>query len=54
MEKRIIIARPFKRNVEDFLKKRLLLHDDFEAFQKVLLQNPEVGDIIERKLDPRR
>jgi hypothetical protein len=46
MEKKIILARPFKRNVEGFLKKRLLLPDDFEAFQKILLQNPEMGDVI--------
>jgi mRNA-degrading endonuclease RelE of RelBE toxin-antitoxin system len=46
MEKKIILARPFKRNIEGFLKKRLLLHDDFEAFQKVLIQDPEMGDVI--------
>ncbi|HEV2916800.1 MAG TPA: hypothetical protein VGW78_03570 [Candidatus Babeliales bacterium] len=46
MGKRIFQARPFKRDVDSLLKKRLLLRDDFDEFQKVLTQNPEMGDII--------
>lgn len=46
MDIKITLARPFKRDVGGFLKKRLLLPDDFEEFQKVLIQNPEMGDVI--------
>ena|SRR5580692_2985106 len=46
MKKSIVQTPTFKREVGGFLKKRLLLDDDFEEFQKVLIQNPEMGDII--------
>lgn len=46
MDIKITQARPFKRYVEAFLKKRLMLPDDFDKFQKVLAQNPEMGDVI--------
>lgn len=46
MDIKITLARPFKRNVEGFFKKRLLLDDDFKEFQEVLIQNPKMGDAI--------
>ena len=45
--KRIIIQiKLFSRTINTFLKKRSLLHEDFEEFKIELAKNPQLGDLI--------
>ncbi|MFI5334320.1 MAG: type II toxin-antitoxin system RelE/ParE family toxin [Chlamydiales bacterium] len=46
MKRDISQTRNFAKRVDDLLRSRRLLPEDFEAFKKRLVQNPEEGDLI--------
>ena len=46
MKREIISARNFAKEIDYLLKKRLLLHEDFDDFKKELSKNLEMGDLI--------
>jgi mRNA-degrading endonuclease RelE of RelBE toxin-antitoxin system len=46
MKNSIIQTQEFKRDISFYLKKRLLLQDDFDEFKDVLTDNPEMGDLV--------
>lgn len=46
MKKKIKLTRNFSKSIDDLLKKRQLLQEDFDDFVKQLAEYPEVGDLI--------
>lgn len=46
MKRRIIQTRQFSKAVDDLLKKRKLLQQDFDDFKRNLAEQPEMGDLI--------
>ncbi len=46
MKRKVVQLTQFSKSVDNLLKKRLLLLEDFDAFQKELTDNPEKGDMI--------
>jgi hypothetical protein len=46
MKKKIIQTKQFKKTVDGLLKKRQLLIEDFDDFQRKLIEFPEIGDLI--------
>ena len=46
MKRHIVQTRAFAKAVDEFIAKKRLLHEDFEAFKKTLTENPEAGDLI--------
>src|SRR5437762_1932738 len=46
MKRKVIQLTQFSKSVDSLLKKRLLLLEDFDAFQKELAENPEKGDMV--------
>ncbi|MBS0616240.1 MAG: type II toxin-antitoxin system RelE/ParE family toxin [Verrucomicrobia bacterium] len=46
MKRAIIEIRAFSREVDNLMRKKKLLLEDFEALKKRLAQNPEDGDLI--------
>ncbi len=46
MERRIVESKQFRKTIDSLLKKRQLLLEDFNDFQKELVEFPEMGDII--------
>ncbi len=46
MKLNIIQARSFSKTVDNLIRKRLLLKEDFDSFQRALAENPGMGIII--------
>ncbi len=46
MKLKIVQARNFSKTLDSLMKKRLLLKDDFDEFQRALAENPDLGVII--------
>jgi mRNA-degrading endonuclease RelE of RelBE toxin-antitoxin system len=46
MKRKIIQLTQFSKTVDSLLKKRQLLSEDFNIFQKELAENPEMGDVV--------
>jgi hypothetical protein len=46
MKRRITQTRCFAKEIDDLIRKKKLLQEDFEAFKKKLIENPELGDLI--------
>jgi mRNA-degrading endonuclease RelE of RelBE toxin-antitoxin system len=46
MKRKIIQLTHFSKTVDNLLKKRQLLSEDFNVFQKELAENPEMGDMV--------
>jgi hypothetical protein len=46
MKIKIIPTRHCSKTIDDLLKKRLLLQEDFDSFTRILAEHPEMGDII--------
>lgn len=46
MKRKIIQSKQFKKIIDGLLKKRHLLLEDFDDFQKKLVEFPEMGDLI--------
>lgn len=46
MKRRIIQIRAFAKTVDALINRKRLLSEDFEAFKKKLIENPEEGDLI--------
>lgn len=46
MKRDIVQTRNFAKTVDDLINRRKLLPEDFEAFKKRLVQNPDTGDLI--------
>ena len=46
MKRKITQTRQFSKAVDDLIKKRQLLHDDFEEFKRELAEHPEMGDLV--------
>lgn len=46
MKKKVIQSKQFSKAVNSFLKKRQLLEEDIESFQRKLLEYPELGELI--------
>jgi mRNA-degrading endonuclease RelE of RelBE toxin-antitoxin system len=46
MKTKIIQSKQFSKTIDGLLKKRQLLLEDFNDFQRKLVEFPEVGDII--------
>ena len=46
MKRKIIQLTQFSKTVDSLLKKRQLLSEDFNVFQKELAEHPEMGDVV--------
>jgi hypothetical protein len=46
MKIEVIQTTYFTKSVDDLLKKRQLLKDDFDSFLKELAKNPDKGDVV--------
>ena len=46
MKRKIIQSKQFSKTIDGLLKKRQLLVEDFNDFQKELIEHPEAGNII--------
>ncbi len=46
MKLKIVQTRNFSKVIDSFMKKRLLLQEDFDAFQRALAENPNLGVIM--------
>lgn len=46
MKKKIIQTRQFSKTIDSLIKKRQLLRCDFDDFQRELVENPKMGDIM--------
>ena len=46
MRKKIIQTRQFSKTIDSLLKKRQLIAEDFNDFQKKLAEHPETGNIM--------
>lgn len=46
MKRLIIQTRAFTKSINKLIDSKKLLHEDFEAFKKKLMENPEEGDLI--------
>lgn len=46
MKRHIVQIRAFTKAINEFIDKKKVLHEDFEAFKKNLVENPEEGDLI--------
>jgi hypothetical protein len=46
MKRKVIQTRNFGKTIDSLFKKRHLLKEDFDVFQKELVENPELGDRI--------
>jgi len=46
MKRLVIQQKPFSRELDALIKARKLLQQDYEDFEKELLQNLKIGDVI--------
>lgn len=46
MKREIIRSKKFSKELHSLLAKNKLLVEDFDDFEKILLKNPEIGDLI--------
>src|SRR5580692_3232843 len=46
MKRRITETRPFTKELNNLLKKRKILQVDFDEFKKILMENPNEGEIV--------
>lgn len=46
IKRKIIQLTQFSKAIDGLLKKRQLLSEDFNSFQKELAENPEIGDVV--------
>ena len=46
MKRKVIQLTQFSKSIDNLLKKRQLLIEDFDLFQKDLAENPEMGDVV--------
>jgi hypothetical protein len=46
MDRKIIQAKEFSKEVDALIKKRSLLVEDFNSFKKQIVEDPKTGDLI--------
>jgi hypothetical protein len=46
MKRCIVQTRAFAKIIDELIRKRKLLYEDFEAFKKQLIENPEEGNLM--------